>query len=376
MKSILLSSCVILASALAFSGESMEIVRYPGTSSSLRERWEWVGGEASRRNAGEEYWIGYSIRRLMGKEEFVGTYYSIPRLNKPSLGEILQGKGQFHEAAPSMDMSESGNIQGSFTLCKGSEEHNVMVEKEVAILFHHASGTSIDEARISNFSLHVDLNDEPLFWLGDVDQGESIGQLQGIFRQTDNVDMQKEIVMAIGLHQIPEVQYPAFTSILTGNASSSVRAECAFWIGQLDTDSALAILIRSALGENSGEVRERAVFAISEMTGERSSDALIDLARNGNDEETRKKAMFWLGQKASKKAALTLGDIVSSDDDIEIQKSALFALTQLPDNEGTELIIRIARTHRSPEIRKQAIFWLSQSDDKRALDALVDIVRE
>jgi len=81
----------------------------------------------------------------------------------------------------------------------------------------------------------------------------------------------------------------------------------------------------------------------------------------------RRDAVFWLGQAAGKAATRDLADIAASDTvDRAIREQAVFALSQQHDA-GVPELIHIAQTNRDPQIRKRAIFWLGQSNDPRAV---------
>lgn len=81
----------------------------------------------------------------------------------------------------------------------------------------------------------------------------------------------------------------------------------------------------------------------------------------------RRDAVFWLGQAAGKAATKDLADIAASDTvDRAIREQAVFALSQQRDA-GVPELIHIAQTNRDPAIRKRAIFWLGQSNDPRAV---------
>ena len=372
--------CTLLVAAGPLRLPAQMIVRYPDSTRSLApetpglaQRWKGAVDEAKKRGFGKGYWIAYSIQRLMPENSFIGSFYSDTRRNKPSLGELLTGREQ-------VDVSRE-RTSGNFTVTDGvtfvgdmdSRRHKVM--KEIGILFHISAAGETDQIKVTNLSLHVDLEGDPLIWVGGADDKESIAFLKSRFEGTRSSRVKEHAVEAIGLHAPSSNVLSFLHDILTGSEADKVREEAAFWLGQMDTDEALKVLIEAAETDRSESVRKKAIFGIGQMEGDRGVDALIKLARKNSGKKVREEAAFWLGQRASEKAIATLNDIAFSGDDTDVQKSALFALTQLPDGSGVEYIIKIAKTHPNPKVRKEAVFWLGQCDDDRAIEALIKIVR-
>jgi len=356
------------------------IVRYPDSTRSLApdtpglaERWKGAVDEAKKRGFSKGYWIGYSIQRLMPENSFIGSYYTDERRNKPSLQELLSGQVQVDVSSP--DRSGNYTVTDGVTIVGGTESRSHKVMKEIGFLLHFARDGKPDQVKATNLSLRVDLEGDPLIWVGGADDKESISFLKSRFVETVSNKVKEHVVRSIGLHAPSAVVLSFLRDILTGSETGNVREEAAFWLGQMNTDEALTALVEAAETDRSENVREKAVFGIGQMEGDRGVDALIKLARKSSGKKVREEAAFWLGQRASEKAVTTLKDLAFSSDDTAVQKSALYALTQLPDGSGVEYIIKIAQTHPNPKVRKEAVFWLGQCDDDRAIEALIKIVR-
>jgi HEAT repeat protein len=346
------------------SSQAQRVTICPDSSGSLQARWQWA--ETASQGSGRPSWTGYSIAKMMEPNCFVGSFSSDSRRNRPALTEQVYGRRVFNTDDP-----EDG--RGEY---RGNGSKGPKVRKEIGILIHHGPSGKIDDVTVSNMSLHVDLRDDPVFWLGGAEDKESIALLTSLYDQAPGAESRKKIVTASAFHEASGPAFPFLRRVLTGNDETSVREDAAFWLGETGTPEALKLLVETATGDRSAGVREKAVFGISQMELDGAIDALISLAREGKDTEVRKKALFWLGQKASDKAVATLEKVASEDEDTKIQKEALFALTQLPGKSGVEPLIKIAKTHKNPRVRKEAIFWLSQSEDDRAFDALVEIVKK
>lgn len=332
--------------------------------------------EAIANDYRDGYWIGYSIIKSMEENSFIGHFSLSDRQNHPSLGEIISGVRIIN-----IDDIKTGendcHIVDEIVSVGNGNGNNKIIEKEVGILFHYdRTGNKIsDEIIISNLSLNVDLKNNPLIWLKNFDTEESISFLIDQFNDHHSNEIQEAIISAVGIHDPCEKGFLFLKGILTGDYKSSIRENCAFWIGQLNTDAALTLLMQAAENDKSEDVMEKAIFSVSEMENKNATDSLIKLARKAAERNVRSKAIFWLSQRAGEKAVSVIEDIVQNDDDTEVQKQAIFAISQLDEGESIPSLIKIARTHPSVEVRKAAIFWLGQTEDSRAIDAIVEIVK-
>ncbi len=367
---------LLLVTAYGLS-PGQELITYTETPAPLPARWTWATEGAGRPASGHGYWIGYSIERMMGEHSFTGSFYSDRSRNHPTLRELITGmKG---EMTPGDMPGFSGSMKGNVTVDRDDRGNRPekMVKKEVGILFHLPGGgkREIDDVKVSNLSLHVNLGGDPLVWLGGAESNESVALCIRRFDEAPREDPKESILMAIGFHRDTKEAYDFLKKVLRGSGHEDLRGSAAFWLGQTNSGEAREILVESAMKDASEEVREKAVFALSEMEGEMALDDLIAIARKHPNRETRKHAAFWIGQKAGKKALGALKDLAYNDEDTEVQRSAMFALTQIDNDGGVEELVRIAKTHPNRKIRKDAIFWLGQSEDPRALDVLVDIVK-
>ena len=133
---------------------------------------------------------------------------------------------------------------------------------------------------MSNLSLHVDLEEQPLLWLGSADQAQSVSFLESIFSESNSREMKKHLIMAIGLHAESKAGVTFLERTLQGSESSEVREEAAFWLGQTNTDGARLILFETAQNDQSRNVREKAIFALSQMRSEACTDAISTIAKS------------------------------------------------------------------------------------------------
>jgi hypothetical protein len=355
-----------------------EVIHHPSPADPLAARVEWALAEAQQRGYGGGFWVGYSIKRLMGERSYIGTSDCGRKSEELTLQEIISGKTSAMPLVSDRERIRRTTQAVLDELEKEKREPEKKVWKDVAIMFRFGAGkpTEIEKVELSNVSLAFDLEGRPLIWLGEAPDGQSISLLHKHYDSAKLDHQKKQMIAAAGVHGTPALVIPFLEEILKSGTADNLRKDAAFWLGQQDTQAACTILRQTAEKDRSGEVRKEAVFAMSQLEIEASVDGLIDLARNASDEEVKKQAIFWLGQKASKKAGAALEGFAYDAADSRIQEQAVFALSQLPDNEGLDALIKIAKTHPNPSVRKKAVFWLGESHDPRALETLIQIVKD
>jgi hypothetical protein len=374
--------CVWLAAAWAAAAppapESRlpgDVIRYGG-SEALAARLAWALGQPAASGPSRTFWVGYSIRRLMGEHEMIGSYRDGVGRRETTIEEVLVGKRNLAPATSDREdvQKTARKVLDDLENPKAAEKP---VPKDVGIFLSYESGrpATLEAVELSNLDLAFDFHGRDLYWLGPANAAESMELVRRLFDQAASGRPKKGLVAAAGLHGEPKLVIPFLAKVLGGGETDEMRKDAAFWLGQQNDAEGLRILVRAAESDRSAQVREGAVFAVSEVALPEAVDEIINLARNAKAADTRKQAVFWLSQIASKKAGPVLEDLARTDGNIEVQEQAVFALSELPRNEGVEPLIKLAKTHRDPRIRKKAIFWLGESRDPRALEALVSIVK-
>ncbi len=351
------SILMLVTAGSALGGQ--EVIRQPQSAGDLAHRWAWAQQEAAHRGE-KRYWIGYSIVKMMPEGSFTGTFYSDERRNRPALREVLAGTKVEEIAAGA----------------HGSR----LVPKEVAFLFSiepsDAGAGRVREVRISNLTLHVELDRKPLFWLEGAPDGESTALLSKEFAESDLEAVKEDIVQGIGMHEESALALPFLRSVIAGNEPKDLRSRAAMALGQIRSAESLALLGEAVEHDPSEEVRAQAVEAIGQMDSAFGLETVIRFARDRRlDAETRRKAISALSQIASAKAVRTLSEITEKDEDAEVQRQALYALAQT-EGGGIDAIIAIAKTNPNRKLRRDAIYMLGESDDPRAFETLLAIIRE
>jgi HEAT repeat protein len=359
--------------------QPVKVTRAPQSLASLDARWAWAVKTTNELKGKTDFYIGYSIQRMMGEHSHLGSCPD-EHTGKKTLYEIVYGKEPPTSKSSLWKKSVSELARLVLEDTKEHKKPEKKVLKEVAVLFRFSSEkkslVDLQDIKVSNLDLWVEFNNCPLYWLGKAENKESINLLERIFDETDKTKVKERIVMAVGIHDDSTVLLAIgfLDKVLNSKEPDKIREQAAFWLGQQQHVKAVNILLDTVANDSSRNVRKKAVFGLYLINLDEADDALVQLAKHGKEHEVRKKAIFWLGQKAVKRTAEVLTDVINEDKDVEIQKAAVFALSQLPNSDGIPQLIKIAKSHKSLTIRKNAIFWLSQSDDTRALDSIIEIV--
>jgi HEAT repeats len=349
MKTAFIVFLFFCAASLLIADE--QVLHFTGSAESLAERWKW-GIQQGTNTAKDDFWVGYSFVRLMPQNELIGSWYGDHKRRK-SFQEVLGG--------PPVGEMES--------------KSSAKVERPIAVLFKYdRTGRRIECVTVSSFNLHVDLQGAPVVWLGEANPSESLKWLSGMYQSAPDEDSKQNVIDAIGIHHTREI-LPILQPLLS-ERSTRLRAQAAFWIGNLDDPQGLDILKRFLSTETSEEVLNQAMAGMNESGLPAATEALNEWAEKSDNRELRKQAIFWLAQKAARNVQQKIKDIAFNDKDTQIQKQAVAALAEMEDGAGIPQLIEIARTHPNPEVKKAAIIFLGEAEDPRARQALLDIIKE
>jgi hypothetical protein len=360
-----LGSLLVLAAALSGS----QVIRHATQSGPLAERAAWASREAgaSPSGAARGYWVGYSIRRLMGERSQFCMHGDFASNGEPTLDELIYGHRTLVERRAANAVPLSGG--------DGRPERKVFKEVALLLLYDSPAAKKPSAVSASNLVFSVSLGGRPLYWLGPAEDGESVRFLQGFFAAADPEEFRSSVVRAIALHRRPDLVVPFLERIVAGREPEAIRADAAAFLGDQPDPRALEILKRTASSDASPEVRESAVAGLVELELPGAADALIDFARRGRDEDVRREAIRGLAEKAIAAAISTLEQLAYEDKNVEIRKDAIEALADLPDKTGLPYVIKAAKTHPDREARIAAIEALGEFHDPAAQKALIEIIK-
>ncbi len=375
---------VLTFSIATFSGSIFsQVTLHPGPTDNLISRWDWAIQEAGKQKLKEGFWIGYSIKLLMGENQHIYSTdeHMIISTRFPNIGKgepldkILKGKATFTPLSDEEEVKHEAKRALSRLEKTGEMEQKVWKDIAVLYIFDPESSKIPISIRVCNLYVPIDLEKLPLFWLGRTDDAQSISILNDLYRSSSQEKLKKRMIGVAGLHGTSDHVVSFLEKVLKSTDPDILRARAASELGDQDHERAVKILHQAAKEDRSFEVRNKSVYGLEDIDLASAADALIDIAQNGKDSEIRKKAIDGLADIASKKTAAALKDVVNMDEDTDIQKRAVYALEDLPEDEGIPYLIDIAKTHNKAAIRKAAIYCLGDSDDPRALKALIEIIK-
>jgi HEAT repeat protein len=374
MKKILKIS-LLLSIFLTNVGLAQRIIKHPNPVQKLGNRWEWAKKQSKSKKFQTGFWIGYSIDRLMGENSYIGSFRSDRYEKEKSLAEIVYGKKiKPQEENLTDDQKVRRAAKKVIEELENSNKPDKKILKEIAFLFRFDKPSKdLNEIKVSNLSLLVELDNLPLIWIGKTNDGESVNLLEEQYNKNLSDDVKEDLITAVALHKTSDQVVDFLSEIILSKEANDIREKAVFWIGEHESNKTLKLITKTAQRDRSTDVREKAVFSIYRMGSKKANDVLVDLAYHANKRQVREKAIFWLGQKDSPRAAKILGDIATNDGDEEIQQKAIFGLSQLKDDKSTNVLIKLAKKHPNKESRKKAIFWLGQKASQKAFDTLEDM---
>ena len=352
----------------------------------LKQRWQWGIAEAARNQFNKGFWIGYSIKILMGERSYYissddhtmyGHFNYGYGVTGDTLEEILSGKS----SKPQISGKEQVKIVAREALERAENPNKPAkkIWKDVGILFRYESPKDKNKEpssfRISNLEVPFESKGLPIVWLGHSKDMDSLVVTQEFYKKFKSERWKKRIISLIGSHSDSETVVPLLIDILNSKQSVELRKRAASELGDYAHPQALRILHKTAMADRSVEVRRRAASSLEDMELDGAVDALVEIARKADHRDVRRSAISALGDKASRRAESVLEDLVYEDDDTEIQKRAVSALEDLPPELGIPVLIKVAKSHPKLSVRKRAINTLGDSEDPRALDTLIELLR-
>ena len=363
MKNKRIFGLILIFVLIAGISAQNEVKFSPKNLDTFKAKWNW----ATNRGAGGDYYVGYTIKRLMSENSHMGSWYGDDTI---TLNELIKGGESKYHRTPKSPAEYAEKI------LKGKKRRHYKakkVQRELCFLFTFENG--LKKIRFLTLNSQVKLKTMPVYWLGEVKQSESLALLKSLFSKTSVEKLQKSLIAGVSMHREEPGVFLFLKKVIYGKYALKVRSSAIFWVGELETVKTVNLLKDLVKGSSEFKIKKQAVFSLYRVNLSPADDALIKIARKGDSVKLRKQAIFWLGQKAVRRLAAVLGDIADKDPSSEIQNSAVFALSQLPEGRGIPKLIKIAKTHAKFRVRKKAIFWLGQSGDERALDTIVDILK-
>ncbi len=343
-------------SAPAGSGP-MAVVHCPDQSGSLEAQWQWAMAQIPAHPQAEHVWVGFSTRRLMREDSFIGRWPVSP--DYPTLSELVYG---VRVELPRFSYSRQ----------RVPRE----VAKEVAYLFEveRASGR-IEQARTSDISLSIHMMRGVLFWLGEAGAEQSAALFQSLYRSAEDDELRIRLVAHIA--EARNDQTLSFLEeVLHKEKSERVRRATVDELAGYDSRKSLEILLRAVRQDSSDAVRREAVQAIGHLESSAAESALMEMAKAGASPSVQREAIHVLSERTSPEVIACLSSIINGQGQSrENQRAALEALAGMDSAGALQGLIQVARTHTDPKLRYEAFDDLRERESPEARDCLLSIVK-
>jgi len=373
-----LVACLTLVGGRAFSAASGQLLRPPNPGAPLAERFE-SGIREGAGAGGSGFWIGYSIKRLMGERSFIGSWTAPGRADARTLEELIEGRAMTAGTPASREIVVKDAARRALDDIDKRDVPERLILKDIGLLLKmtSAGGKAPEDVQINDLKLSVKLAGLPLVWLGPASDAESLGLLTSLYGRAGEAGakIREKLIHAVALHRAPDTVVPFLGRVLSGSGDEKVRRAAAFGLGDQDDPRAVEALRRALTSAAPAEVKKAAVWGLAENSQPSALDVLIGAAAATSETAVRKEAVMGLAEKASEKAVRTLERIAFDDKDTEVQKRAVFALADLPEKDATPFLVRVAKTHYNPAVRKAAIYALGDLGGAEAVAALIEIAK-
>ncbi len=338
--------------------EPLSVVHYPDQSGSLEARWQWALAQIPAHPGAEHVWMGFSSRRLMHENAFIGRWPVSP--DYPTLSELVYG---VRVELPRLSYSRRKTPR--------------TVAKEVACLLEveRASGR-IEQVQTSDIALSVYMMRGVLFWLGEVGREQAVSLFQSLYRSAEDDNLKVRLVAHIAEAQNDQA-LSFLGEVLKKEKSERVRREAVHDLGGHDNQKALEILLRTVRQDPSDTVRREAVGTMGRLGSPGAENALIEIAKAGPSPSVRREAIHALSQRTCPAIVECLGGLINSQDQPwENQRAALEVLARMESAEALDMLIQTAQTHANSRVRRKAIDELRGHSSPGVVNCLVGIVNQ
>jgi hypothetical protein len=373
-RSVVLSLILLAGAAQAAPGL---VLKHPDPGTALADRWGWAFRTATGGPYAGGFWVGYSIRRKMSENSFIGSFNWPSRSEDWTLAGILSGRKISAPDPQADERSVREAARRALDEIENRTRPERIVDKEIAVLFRFrpSSGAVPVEMEYCDLQSLFDPKGAPLLWLGPAGDADSLAALDRFYSGPAGIEVKKDIVGAAGLHQSSGLALPFLERAASPASPEAIRIEAAEALAEQATPRAVEVLRRLIAEDRSPDVRREAVSALAESPVPAALDALIETASKSPDKAVRVEALEGLAEKASARATAALNRAAFDDKDTEVQKEAVSALAELPRGESLPALTNVARTHANPEVRKAAIEALAEIGGPEVVGLLAELAR-
>lgn len=263
----------------------------PVEGSSLASKMDKAIKEARAGSQSQRFWVGYSFEVRPG---FAVDY---------KLGEFRGTTDTFSGITIAIGTSGNATV----------ETRNMGV-----FLLNEADGNRISQVKIHNLDRDHDYGSYPVYWLGHVENNESLDFLNTLVESDQANTLSADLPIAIALHN-SERDASMLKRLLSKSSADRMRAPSVFWLGQIGGE---LTLLADIVGndQDSTEVRKEALYAIGKTNDKIVYSVLSGLYDKINNREVKKQII----------------EVISNNEEprtYENQDAVVSFLTQVATNE-------------------------------------------
>ncbi|HLE57352.1 MAG TPA: HEAT repeat domain-containing protein [Rhodothermia bacterium] len=339
------------------------ILRYIGNGS-FAERWRWAEQRASSLRS-SRYWIGYLVA---GDPTGRDMYYMDRETPVRSGSATFMGRMRIGDAR---DLIFSGAALAPLV------GNHASTSTAIFLQFEKAGGADqLRRVHVGSFRFPVYFGGAPAIWLDSATDAESIVRLRTMVENPRSLEVQRDLVSAVGMHRDANAALPPLVEWLgSRDAPEAIRREAAEALGDFPDARAVAALARVARNDRSSAVRKEAIEAFEHMRFGAATDTLMAFATNLESSSLRHVAIEALGARHEPRVIAFLTRIARGNDDMKLRTDAVEALGSMHE-EGFAAIADLARHASDADVRRQAVEEIANSQPAgRALDLLREIIQ-
>ncbi|MBI1762794.1 MAG: HEAT repeat domain-containing protein [Acidobacteria bacterium] len=256
----------------------------------------------------------------------------------------------------------------------------------------------------------------PVYWLGNVDAGQSLAQLETLLRanqaDTSEKSIVRSIVRAISYHDHPrvvglleevaqkeqsfELQRSAIASLgsigskesldaldkLFNNASPALKKEIVrayrYAGDRANEKRVLDRLTALAKSNETADIRAEAVRRIASFRGDAVADRLFEIYDALGDQQLKREILqaVSIGDSVNERVIKRLITIAKSGSDAELQRAAVRRLGGERGDDQLDALIEIYDSVAVDGVREEVINRLARSNNRKASDKLLKIAKD
>ncbi len=242
-------------------------------------------------------------------------------------------------------------------------------------------------AKTLNITEPYKFENRPVYWLGDIEAGQSVAFLETLLRAGLNQtsDKASERVLSrsalriISYHTSPRA-VPLLEEMAVKETHPDLQRTAISSLGQIATNQSLDVLdklFNTATTQNKREIVRAYGYADGRNLDKRALDRLTAIAKSSETNDVRAEAVRRIASFSSRNEAVAdrLFEIYDSLNDVNLQREIL---QHVSTNEGKNekvfrRLVAIAKTGNTPELQRTAVRRLSVGKEDEQLNLLIEL---